>query len=281
MNRSLVVALAVALVTPGSVFAGVAATTTSADGVEIAYTVEGSGIPAMVFVHCWCCDASYWKAQVPVFVEDHTVVTIDLAGHGKSGMARDEWTIEAYGADVAAVVEALDLERVILIGHSMGGAVNIAAAKRMPDRVMALVGVDTYQNLERTIPKSQQQQFLGAFKADFASTTDGFVRTMFPEDADSALVEWVADDMASAPPEVGIGSMEDYFGYEVTGFKELEIPIYCINSERYPTDVEAGKRKAYAFSVEFVPGRGHFPHMEDADTFNTLLAEIVDAITGD
>jgi pimeloyl-ACP methyl ester carboxylesterase len=164
----------------------------SADDVEIVYTVQGSGEPTVVFVHCWCCDATYWKDQVPAFASDYMTVVIDLAGHGKSGMNREEWTIEAYGADVAAVVDALDLERVVLIGHSMGGRVIVEAAKKMPGRVIALVGVDTYQDLERLIPQAQRDQFLAAFKADFSSTTSGFVRTMFPQDADSALVDWVA-----------------------------------------------------------------------------------------
>ena len=283
MKYSSVIVLALLLfVSLGdSVSAGDTARVSSADGVEIVYTAHGGGDPALVFVHCWCCDATYWKAQAPAFAAEHTVVTIDLAGHGNSGMAREEWTVEAYGADVAAVVQALDLERVILIGHSMGGTVNIAAAKRMPDRVIALVGVDTYQNLERSIPKFQQEQFLGSFKADFAATTNAFVRTMFPQDADSTLVEWVANDMASAPAEIGIGSMEKLLEYEVSGFKELEIPIYCINSDRYPTEVEAGKRKAYAFSVRLMPGHGHFLHMEDSGTFNELLEDVIEEIAGD
>ena len=260
---------------------GKTAKVSSADGVEIAYTVQGNGTLALVFVHGWCCDATYWKKQVPALAPDYTVVTLDLAGHGQSGTNRKEWTMEAYGADVAAVVEALDLKSVVLIGHSMGGHVNIEAAKKMPDPVIALVGVDTYQDLAHTIPEEQKDPFLAAFKADFAGTTNGFVRGMFPPDADSTLVDWVAADMASAPPEVGIGSMESLLSHEVFGFKELEIPIYCINSDKFPTNIEAGKKKAYAFSVKLVPGRGHFLHMEDPHAFNELLEEIIDEIAGE
>jgi pimeloyl-ACP methyl ester carboxylesterase len=116
----------------------------SADNVSISYHVEGKGTPALVFVHGWCCDKSYWKHQVPYFSKRHTVVTIDLAGHGESGVGRKAWTMEAFGKDVVAVVEELELDRVILIGHSMGGAVIIEAARQMPERVTGLVGADTF-----------------------------------------------------------------------------------------------------------------------------------------
>ncbi len=64
-------------------------TVAAPDGVSIAYTVRGSGSPALVFIHGWMCDQSFWDAQVEPFSEFHTVVTIDLAGHGLSGMERE------------------------------------------------------------------------------------------------------------------------------------------------------------------------------------------------
>ena len=256
-------------------------TVESADSVALAFSVEGKGEPALVFVHCWCCDQSYWRNQVGEFSKSHMVVAIDLGGHGESGMNRQNWTIESFGQDVVAVVDKLGLEKVILIGHSMGGAVIIDAAKRMPDRVLALIGVDTYQDLEREIPEEARAQWLAPFKTDFATTTKGFVRGMFPDNADSALVKQVANDMASAPPQVGIGAMESMLGYKtVAALEGLKIPLYAINADRFPTNVEAGKRRAYAFVVKYVPGRGHFVMLEDPKEFNRLLAETIKEIEG-
>src|SRR5690606_25244475 len=89
----------------------------SKDGVRIAWTLRGDG-PPLVFVHGWSCDQAYWREQVDHFAEHHSVVTVDVAGHGKSGLGREEWTIASFGADVAAVLQELDLEGAILIGHS-------------------------------------------------------------------------------------------------------------------------------------------------------------------
>jgi len=254
-------------------------TAVSADGVEIAFSVEGKGSPALVFVHGWCFDRSYWKNQVPVFAKSFTVVTVDLGGHGESGCGRKDWTVEAFGKDVAAVVEKLGLDRVVLIGHSMGGAVIIETARLIPNRVAALVGVDTYQDLEREIPDAAVEQFLGAFKNDFAGTSKGFVKQMFPAGADSALVEAVTAKVLAAPQDVALSVLGNVLRYKPGGaLAGLKIPVYAVNGDLYPTNIEVAKRQTHSFEVEIVPGCGHFPMLEKPAEFNELLAETLTAI---
>ena len=72
-----------------------------------------------------------------------------LAGHGKSGLDRKTWSVEAFGDDVMAVVEGLDLDQVTLIGYLMGGDVVAWAEQRMPERVVGLIGIDTFDNVEQ------------------------------------------------------------------------------------------------------------------------------------
>src|SRR5687767_1979210 len=110
------------------------------DGVDIRYEVAGSGEPALVFVHGWSCDRTYWRPQIEHFSKSRRVVTLDLGGHGASSLGRKDWTMEAFAGDVRAVVEGLGLKRVVLVGHSMGGPVSLEAARMMPDRVAAVVG---------------------------------------------------------------------------------------------------------------------------------------------
>ncbi len=255
-------------------------TVLSADSVAISYTIRGEGTPALVFVHGWCCDRNYWKHQVPRFAKRYTAVTLDLAGHGESGPGRDDWTLGAFAGDVASIVQALDLEEVILIGHSMGGPVVLEAARLLAGRVIGVVGVDTYQDFERTFTEEQRTQFLSGFEADFAGMTNRFVRGMFPPGADSVLVEKIAADMSSAPPEVGIGAMKNMLAYDPAPTAgEIRIPIYAINSDMFPTNVEGNKKLAQAFTAKFMPGVGHFVMLEDPERFNTLLEEAVLEIT--
>src|SRR6476620_3348757 len=130
-------------------------TVVSADGVLIHYELQGAGVPALVVVHGWCCARGYWREQIDHFSSQYTVVAIDLGGHGDSGLDRDAWTMAAFGRDVVAVVEKLGLRQVVLIGHSMGGTVVVEAAQHIPERVTAIIGVDTFKNLGETRTQAQ------------------------------------------------------------------------------------------------------------------------------
>lgn len=256
----------------------------SADGLEIRFDVQGEGEPVLIFVHGWCCDRSYWKAQVPYFSQKYKVVAIDLAGHGESGLERAIWSMEAFGKDVAAVVEHLGLKKVVLIGHSMGGPVVLEAARQLPTRTMMVVGVDTYERAGETYSQEVLDEIFTPFRTNFAEATSDFVRSsFFTPTTDPALIEQIAKDMSSAPPTVGIGAAEEMLRYSNEGcyeraFEEISTPIHCINTETNQLNLTMIQPYASSFEVEYMSGVGHFVMMEDPDTFNRLLEEIVESI---
>lgn len=247
-------------------------TVDSADGVSIAYDVQGEGMLALVFVHGWSCDRTYWREQVGPFSRGFKVVTVDLAGHGESGRGREAWTIEAFGDDVAAVVRQLSLRRVIFVGHSMGGDVIVEAARQLPGRVAGLVWVDTYKQLGTFRTREQIQAFAAPFRANYAATTRNFVEAMFLPTADPALVEQIAADMSAAPPEVALGAMVSAIAFDrrIPGaLAELGLPVIAINPEHPPTDVASMGR--YGVGVLLMANVGHFPMLEDPARFNAIL----------
>lgn len=255
-------------------------TVASADGSEISYHVEGRGEPALVFVHCWSCDRSYWNAQTAAFSPTHEVVTIDLAGHGASGRARKDWTIEAFGADVAAVIEEENLKKVILIGHSMGGDVVLEAAKLLPKRILGIVGVDTFQDFTQpAFAPDQIEGFIAGFRPDFAGRAEAFVRSMFPPSANPDLVTRTARDMASAPPDVALGALGSAWRYQpAETLKALRVPVKGINSDMWPVNVEGNRSLVPRYGAKIMKGVGHFLHMEDPAAFNRLLQVTIDEI---
>lgn len=253
-----------------------AKTTNSHDRVSIAYEVHGSGDPALVFVHGWACDRGSWAEQIGPLSRTHRLVAIDLAGHGESGRERTEWTIAAFGADVAAVVKALELERVVLIGHSMGGDVIVEAARRLPGRVAGLVWVDTYTKIGAPRTPEQVRTFLAPFRANFAERARLFVRVMFLPGSDAELVERVAADMSAAPPPIAIATLKSAVTYdrEIPGaLRELGLPVIAINPDNRATDID--NLKSHGVDVVIMRGVGHFPMMEDPEAFNILLKETI------
>lgn len=114
------------------------ATTTTDDGVEIAYDVTGDG-PPLVLVHGITESRRAWDPLVPSLAEHHTVVAVDMRGHGESGPGAS-YDPMAMAADVAAVVAHVDLGRPVVVGHSMGGIVVTAYAAAHPCR--GVINVD-------------------------------------------------------------------------------------------------------------------------------------------
>ena len=253
---------------------------TSSDGTPIAYEVHGAGEPTLVFVHGWSCDGRYWRAQVRHFAQSHRVVVADLAGHGHSGLARKKYTMAAFAADVQAVVEAVDAEQVILIGHSMGGPVSAQAARLMPDRVVGIVGVDTFQNVAMELTRAELDEWVDPLRADFDQAAAGFVAGMFVAETDRALVDWVVADMSAAPAHVAISAFEEVMSASITGeartvFEALPVPVVAINADLWPTDVEANRRHMHSFDAIIMAGTDHFLHMAHPDAFNRHLESVI------
>jgi pimeloyl-ACP methyl ester carboxylesterase len=247
------------------------------DGVSIAYEAAGHGAPALVFVHGWSCDRTYWEGQLQSFARDFRVVAVDLAGHGESGLGRSIQTMAAFGADVAAVVHTLELEHVVLIGHSMGGDVIVEAARQLSGRVAGLVWVDTYKQLPVLRTPEELQARLAPFRTNFAETTREMVRGMFPSNADPTLVERVAADMSAAPPDIAVGALESAlrFAHEIPeALEELSLPVVAINPDNQPTDRQSMQR--HGVEVVLMAGVGHFLMMEDPARFNQILKEVID-----
>lgn len=248
----------------------------SVDGERIAYETRGTGDLAIVFVHGWSCDRSYFKHQFESFSDRYTTVSLDLAGHGESTVGRKNSTIALFGADVAAVVRKLDLKRVVLVGHSMGGDVVVAAARLLKGRVVGLIWVDDYKDLGPPSSDADIEAFAAQFRADFPGMADKVVRSLFRADADPALVNRIAKDMASAPPQVGASSIESSFKYarEIPGaLAELKLPVIAINADNGPTD--AASLAKHGVKSVVMPGVGHFLMLEDPKRFDTLLASAI------
>jgi pimeloyl-ACP methyl ester carboxylesterase len=248
-------------------------TVMSVDDVAIHYEVSGQGTPTLVFVHGFTSNRSYWKEQVAYFARQHQVVTLDLAGHGESGQNRENWTMEAFGKDVASVVDKLDLKSVVLVGHSMGGSVMVEAALAMPDRVIGLVAADTFRDLEQDPTPEQANAFLAPFRADFASAMRELVGTVFTSTTDPALVERVTRDATTFPPQIGAETYSALY-LNIPNLRKklraLAAPIFAINSDYRPNNVTGAKR--YGVEMTLMSQVGHMVMMEDSETFNRLLS---------
>jgi pimeloyl-ACP methyl ester carboxylesterase len=259
-------------------------------GPALRYTVHGSTTtatdrPVVVLIHGWSCDSSYWDAQVPALRQRYRVVTLDLAGHGHSSADRDDWSMRAFGEDVRRVVQAVDANSpLVLVGHSMGGPVAVEAARQLGSRVRAVIGVDTFSTVGLPRPPAADTAArIAFFERDFAGATRMFVtRTFFRPDADVALRERIAADMAAGDPRVGIAAVQGLNDWEgATAMAAASLPIIAINADLAPTDAERIRRSVPRFELVVMARSGHFLMMEDPARFNPLLLEQLERFAGE
>lgn len=254
---------------------------TSADGVHIEYHVYGSGEPAVVLIHGWSCDGNYWKEQIAPLKAKYTTVTVDLGGHGASGANRTDWSMGNFGEDVAAVVRQLHNQKVVLVGHSMGAPVALEAARRIGDRVVGIVAVDSFKTIgQPPMPDAQIEKLLQPFRDDFIGHTREFVTGgFFTPESDPKFVQKVAYDMSLEQPQIAIGAMQSLLKMDIDAIlPEIKAPIEAINSDLTPTDEARIQKTLPGFKLITVPKTGHFLMMEAADRFNPILIQEVDAL---
>ena len=255
---------------------------TSADGVHIEYHVYGTGELAVVLIHGWSCDGNYWKEQIAPLKAKYTTVTVDLAGHGASGANRTDWSMGNFGEDVAAVVRQIHNKKVVLVGHSMGAPVALEAARRIGDRVVGIIAVDSFKTIgQPPMPDLQIEKMLKPFRDDFIGHTREFVTGdgFFTPESDPKFIQKVAYDMSLEPPQVAVAAMQSLLKMDIDAIlPEIKAPIEAINSDLSPTDDARIKKTLPGFKLITVPKTGHFLMMEAADRFNPILIQEVDEL---
>lgn len=269
--------LGAALIAEGGTEVGTERKTCVADdGVQIVYSVTGSGRIGLVFVHGGLADRRFWDHELRSFADQYRVVAPDLAGHGESGVNRKKWSIAAFGNDVRGVIEAEHLEKVVIFGNSLGGPVAIEAARQLPGRVLGVVGIDTFQSLSYRMSADQAASQAEAFRADYAGSLRAMVRQLFHSDADPSVVADAEARMARTAPAVAYEMFMSFAGYTpAESARDLTVPLRAINGDLYPTDVDGVRKIKRDFEVIVMPHMGHYPMLERPEEFDERVIEVL------
>ena len=251
---------------------------TSADGVSISYEVRGHGDPVLFFVHGWSNNRSVWDYQIDHFSQAYKVVAVELAGFGDSGNNREEWTMKAFGEDVAAVLKELDLRNVILIGFSMGVPVVIEAAELSPEVIKGIVLVDFLQNIEAVYSKkfiSSNNKSLMNLVTDLTIEKAMSFFVTNKEELGNRYISMVKDAKKIGWSESLKNAWQWCNDDCVKSLQQIQAPVISINTDQSPTNVEAFQKYVPSFKAKIVTGTGHVIPWELPDEFNRLLEETI------
>jgi len=246
----------------------------SDDGVMINYYIKGSEKKALVFVHGYSCSSEYWWPQLEYFSKNYTTVAVDLAGHGESGLNRKEYSMEAFGDDVKSVIEHLDLNQVVLIGHSMGGPVIVKAARSLGTKTRLIIGVDTFHDLTTEgIGGFARIAVNTMFQLFYDSMTEDSIDDFFIERTDNDLEEWIRNDALKSPKNISQGTLDALLTMNYPeSLSDLSIPMIALNARSFRETKLDSNFDAYKdLQIEFMEDVGHFIMLERPDEFNKWL----------
>ncbi len=250
------------------------------DKVKIVYSAAGRGEPGLVFIHGGLADRSFWNASLEHFAKSRRAAAVDLPGHGESGIGRKKWGVPEFGADVKAVVRAERMSKVVLVGNSLGGPVAIEAALLMPDKVVMVVGVDTFHSLDYAISLEESRDRAETFRQDFAGNVREMTRTLFHPDADPAVIADAERRMARTSPNAAYAMFLSLAGYKVgEAARKLDVPLRAICGDLFPVDFPNVRRIKPDFDAIIMSHMGHYPMLERPEEFNKHLETLLHSLS--
>jgi len=159
---------------------------------------NGSGEPTLLFLHYWGGSARTWNAVISELSANFRCIAYDQRGWGQSDAPEQGYSIRDLALDARNIVEALDLRRYVLVGHSMGGKVSQFLASQRPPGLVGLVLVAPATPTPQKIPEAAKQAQLHAYDSRENALQAMAFLTAFPP-SNTLRDQILADNFAASP----------------------------------------------------------------------------------
>jgi len=248
--------------------------------IELAYTDTGAGRP-IVLIHGYPFNRSLWTEQIPALSNSYRIIAPDLRGFGDSDASQDPSTMNRLAADVALLMDHLEIPRATICGLSMGGYVALAFYKQFHSRVRALVLADTRAQADTDEAKqTRAQQAEKALSEGMAGIAGAMLpKLLTPETVSKRpeIVKFVRDMMLKSKPEGaaaalrGMAERED----QTELLLKISVPtLIVVGAEDAITPVSDSEQMHHAIGgsrLVVLDHAGHVSNVERPQQFNDAL----------
>lgn len=252
---------------------------------DTAYTIEGAG-PPVVLVHGMGLNRHMWNWQIPALIGKFLVIRYDLLGHGDSDKPLRHYELTDLSDQLLRLVDRLGLERFGLAGFSLGGMIVRAFAIAHPDRVAALVILNSPHDRNEADRAAIGKRLQQARKHGPASTIDAAIERWFTEDyarnrpeIPDLVRRWMAANDPAVYPEIYRVLAEDEADL-VDSIADIRCPTLVLACEEdHGNSPDMARRMAARIPdarIAIVPRLKHMGLAEDPPAINALLVPFLE-----
>jgi 3-oxoadipate enol-lactonase len=250
---------------------------------RIHYALEGrSDSPVLVFSNSLGANFSMWDAQVPAFRKKFRVLRYDTRGHGQSSSKPDPYSIEQLAKDVLLLLDALDLDRVLFCGLSMGGMIGMWLGANAPERLNRLVLCNTGAKIGTTEAWNARIEAVqkNGVKSVASAVVERWFTPAFRLKAPSTIANTLKMLEETKPDGYAAccAAVRDFDFREQ--LSQIRLPTLVIAGAHDPATPPADGR----FLAQQIPGAkyvelnaAHLSNIEDQGRFNTELAAFLES----
>lgn len=262
----------------------------SRDSRTVGFTDSGGTGQAVVMLHAFPLNSQQWEGQVESLSDRYRFICPDFQGFGASTAPDDasSYSMDGFADDVAAILDELGLDKVVLAGLSMGGYASFAFLRRHRDRVSALVLADTKAEADPPEAKekrtSQQELVRSEGTAGLIEGLSGALLGEPTREKKPDVVESTKKLMASNPPAGFIGALEAMKNRPDSSGElgQIDVPTLVIVGENdgvTPVAASEALNQGIAGSkLVVIPESGHLSNLEAPEAFNGALAEFLGSL---
>jgi 3-oxoadipate enol-lactonase len=252
----------------------------------LAHADVGHGLP-VVLLHAFPLNRGMWEPQIAALFGECRCIAPDLRGFGDSPKS-GPYTMDRHADDVVALLDALQIEKAVVAGLSMGGYVALAMWRRHRGRVRALVLADTRSTADTDEAKQKRDDLIAVARRDGASAvaekqitglTGRSTREKQPE-----LVNRIRTVMSGESVDGIVGALEAMRARPDSTplLNQIDIPtLVVVGEEDVITPVKEARAMAAMIRgsrLEVIPEAGHLSNLERPAAFNAALSDFVGSL---
>ena len=248
-------------------------------GEGIRYRWEGQGDTTLVFIHGWCEDASYWRAQENYFKENYRLLLLDLPGLGLA----EQYNGTDYAKEMPQFLKEEVEQPVVIIAHSMGADIALQSEGVLKEQLLKWVVVEDYKFLGASYSVENQKEIdrvVEKLEQDFESIAIPFAKTrLFDKDTNNLIYRKIVQDIARVHPKTAALAMKNSFDFteeRKSLLAQSNQKLYLIQGSVVGTNESALERIGLNYDLNVIKKAGHYPMLEQADSFNLILQKIIE-----